>query len=219
MHEIYNFVSGPLAWVAFALFFGGCLIRLLRVVLLVYKKETFMFSYMSLKYGLRSILHWSIPFASENMRRHPVMTLVTFAFHFCLLVTPLFLLAHVVLWDEAWHFSWGYLPEGLTDMMTLVVIGGCIFFFVRRLTRAEVKFVTTASDYVILGIVAAPFITGFIAYHQWFNYPFFMVVHILCGEIMLVAIPFTRLAHMILAPLTRAYMVSEFGGVRRAKDW
>ncbi len=36
---------------------------------------------------------------------------------------------------------------------------------------------------------------------------------------MLVAIPFTRLSHMLFAPLTRAYMGSEFGGIRHAKDW
>jgi nitrate reductase gamma subunit len=82
-----------------------------------------------------------------------------------------------------------------------------------------VRYVTSASDYIILAIVAAPFITGFLAYYQWFGYQFFLNLHILTGEIMLVAIPFTRLSHMLFAPLTRAYMGSEFGGVRHAKDW
>jgi nitrate reductase gamma subunit len=67
--------------------------------------------------------------------------------------------------------------------------------------------------------VAAPFITGFLVYYQWFGYQTLLILHILSGEIMLVAIPFTRLSHMLFAPLTRAYMGSEFGGVRHAKDW
>ena len=46
-----------------------------------------------------------------------------------------------------------------------------------------------------------------------------MIAHIVSGEIMLIAIPFTRLSHMIFSPLTRAYMGSEFGNVRHAKDW
>jgi nitrate reductase gamma subunit len=87
------------------------------------------------------------------------------------------------------------------------------------LVRPEVQYVTSASDYIILGIVALPFITGFVAYYQWFEYQIFMIVHVISGEIMLVAIPFTRLSHMLFAPLTRAYMGSEFGGVRHAKDW
>jgi len=219
MLEIYQFVSGPLAWSAFIVFIGGCLYRLISLLVLVHRKERFIYSYMSLKYGLRSILRWSTPFATENMRRHPGMTIVAFAFHICLLVTPLFLLAHVVLIEEAWNVTWWTLPDGLADAMTLIVIGGCIFFLVRRLINPEVQYVTSASDFVLLAVVVAPFVTGFLAYYQWFGYQFFVIIHILAGEIMLVTIPFSRLSHMITAPLTRAYMGSEFGGVRHAQDW
>ena len=106
MLEIYEFVSGPLAWSAFIVFIGGCLYRLISLLVLVHRKERFIYSYMSFKYGLRSILRWSTPFATENMRRHPGMTIVAFAFHICLLATPIFLLAHVVLIEEAWGVSW-----------------------------------------------------------------------------------------------------------------
>jgi nitrate reductase gamma subunit len=219
MHDLYIFITGPLAWAAFILFIGGSLYRLVAMLVLAGKKERFVFSYMSFKYGLRSILHWITPFAAVNMRRHPILTIVAFAFHIGLILTPIFLLSHVILWDESWNVSWWSLPDGVADLMTMVVILSCVFFLVRRLISPEVQFVTSASDYVILAIVAAPFVTGFLAYHQWFAYRFFMVLHILAGEIMLVAIPFTRLSHMIYSPFTRAYMGSEFGGVRHAKDW
>lgn len=219
MHGIYEFVAGPLAWLAFLVFFGGSLWRLIQLLAMVNKKEKFIFSYMSLKYSLRSIIRWLTPFGTTNWRRHPWLTIVTFAFHICVVATPVFLLSHVVLWDEAWNLSWWTLPDLLADVMTVVVIGGCVFFFVRRQVRPEVKYLTSASDYVILAIVAAPFVTGFLAYHQWFGYPFFSIAHIVCGEIMLMAIPFTRLSHMIFSPLTRAYMGSEFGKIRHAEDW
>jgi len=220
MHDVYSLVTGPLAWGAFIIFIGGCLWRLISMFRLVSEKEKFIFSYMSWKYSLRSIFHWIIPFATENWRRHPVLTIVTFAFHLCLFITPIFLLAHVILWSESWlGIRLWSLPDGVVDMMTLVVIASCVFFLIRRLALAEVQFVTSASDYVILSIVAAPFVTGFIAYHQWFNYQLFLILHILTGEIMLIAIPFTRLSHMIFSPFTRAYMGSEFGGVRHARDW
>ena len=219
MHSLYNFVSGPLAWLAFIIFFGGSLYRLITLFILVHKKERFIYSYISLKYSLRSILHWSMPFATENMRRHPLFTIVTFAFHICLVLTPLFLLAHITMIDESWNLSWWNLPEGITQVMTVIVIASCAFFLIRRLVSPEVQYVTSASDYVILAIVAAPFITGFLAYYQWLGYQTFVILHILSAEIMLVAIPFTRLSHMLFAPLTRAYMGSEFGGVRHARDW
>jgi nitrate reductase gamma subunit len=219
MYTFYDFVSGPLTWIAFLLFFGGCLYRIVNMLILVNKKEKFIFSYMSWRYSLRSIFHWIIPFATVNWRLHPVLTVVTFAFHICLIITPIFLLSHVVLWDESFSVSWWTLPDGLADIMTLIVILGAVYFLVRRLTQAEVKYVTSASDYIILAIVAAPFVTGFLAYHQWFAYPLMLCLHVLAGNIMLAAIPFTRLNHMIFSPFTRAYMGSEFGGIRHARDW
>jgi len=219
MNSLYNFVSGPLAWVAFIIFIGGSIYRLVSLLVLVHKKEKFIYTYMSWKYSLRSILHWITPFGTTNWRRHPALTVATFAFHVCLILTPIFLLAHVVLWDDAFGVSWWTLPDGLAIVMTLIVIGGCVFFLVRRLVSPEVQYVTSASDYVILAIAAAPFITGFLTYYQWFAYPFFTILHVVSGEVMLIAIPFTRLSHMLFAPLTRAYMGSEFGGIRQAKDW
>jgi nitrate reductase gamma subunit len=219
MRDIYQFVSGPLAWLAFTVFIVGSLYRLLNMLVLVHRKERFIFSFMSWKYSLRSIFHWIIPFASVNMRKHPVLTLVTFTFHICLLAAPVFLLSHAVLWDEFWNIQLWALPDPVSDVMTLAVICCCVFFGVRRIKEPEVRYLTFASDFVILGMVAAPFVTGFIAYHQWIDYPVFMVLHILSGEILLAAIPFTRLSHMLFSPFTRAYMGSEFGNVRHARDW
>ncbi|MBW1954432.1 MAG: nitrate reductase [Deltaproteobacteria bacterium] len=219
MHDVYQFVSGPLAWVAFLLFIGGSLYRIIAMLAEVKEKEPFIFTYMSLKYSLRSILHWITPFATYNWRRNPVLTVVTFVFHICLFACPIFLLAHVTLWDEAWDIRWWTLPDAVADVMTVIVIACCLFFLIRRVTQREVKFVTYPSDYVVLGIVAAPFLTGFLAYHQWFTYPVFMILHVLAGEVMLAAIPFTRLSHMLFSPFTRAYMGSEFGVIRKSKDY
>jgi nitrate reductase gamma subunit len=219
MHAIYAFVAGPLAWAAFILFFGGLLARVVRLLIRVNQTEKFIFTYMSWKFSLRSILHWIIPFGTVNWRRHPALTVVTFFFHVCLLVTPIFLLAHVVLIDEAWWLSWRTLPDGMADAMTVIVIAGCIFFLIRRMIRPEVRFVTDASDYVLLIVVAAPFVTGFLAYHQWVDVGWVTLLHMVMGEVMLAAIPFTRLSHMIFSIFTRAYMGSEFGKVRHAKDW
>jgi len=219
MHDFYNFVTGPLAWVAFIIFIVGSLYRLINMIILVNKKEKLIFAYMSWKYSFRSILHWITPFAAVSMKKHPAMTIVSFAFHICLIITPIFLLSHIILWDESWNISWWSLPDNIADIMTFIVIAACIFFLVRRLKLPEVRFVTSASDYVLLAIVAAPFITGFLAYHQWFGYKFILILHIISGEIMLAAIPFTRLSHMLFSVFTRAYMGSEFGGVRNVKDW
>jgi len=219
MDDLYRLATGPLAWAAFIIFIGGSLFRLIHLMALVHRKEKFIYTYMSLKFSLRSIIHWLSPFATVNWRLHPWLTIVTFAFHICLVVTPVFLLAHVVLWDEAWSVSWWALPDWLAVIMSVIVMAGCVFFFVRRLVTPEVAYVTSASDYAILALVATPFLTGLIAYFQWFDVRLFTLLHVLSGEAMLVAVPFTRISHMLFAPLTRAYMGSEFGAIRHARDW
>ena len=219
MDELYRLATGPLAWAAFIIFIGGCLFRLIHLIALVHRKEKFIYAYMSLKFSLRSIIHWLAPFATVNWRLHPWLTIVTFSFHICLLATPIFLLAHIVLWDEVWNVSWWAMPDWLAIVMTLIVIGGCLFFCIRRRVTPEVAYVTSASDYAILALVAAPFVTGLIAYFQWFDVRLFTLLHVLSGEAMLVAIPLTRISHMLFAPLTRGYMGSEFGGIRHARDW
>jgi nitrate reductase gamma subunit len=219
MHDLYQLVSGPLVWVAFIIFIGGSLYRLISMGLLAKKKDPMMFTYWDSRYALRSISHWIIPFRSENMKKHPVLTVVTFAFHICLIVVPLFLFAHIMLIKESWNISWWFISDPLADIGAVIVIGGCVFFLIRRMVRPEVSFLTSASDYLLLAIVAAPFITGFWAYHQWAGYQVMLILHILSGEIMLAAIPFTRLAHMLFFPISRGYMGSEFGAVKQAIDW
>lgn len=219
MHATYAIVTGPLLWAAVIVFLGGLLLRVIRFLAKINKTEKFIFTYLSFKYAWRSIRHWLTPFGTTNWRLHPVMTLVTFVFHICLFVTPLFLLGHAVMVTDAWGVQGVSLPDGLADVMTLAVIAGCVFFLVRRQVRPEVRFVTDASDYLLLLLVAMPFVTGLLAYHQVGAVGWMTIVHMLSGEILLAAIPFTRLSHMIFSIFTRAYMGSEFGGVRHARDW
>ena len=216
--DLYEIVRGPLAWAALLLFVLGTVYRIVSM-LIEARKDKVVYPYMSLKYGLRSLMHWLIPFGSVNMRKRPVMTVVSFVFHICLVLTPVFLLAHIILWNDSWAVQWWSLPESVADVMSVLVVLACVFFLIRRIVAPEVQNVTFLSDYVLLAVVVLPFLTGFLAYHQMGPYRPMLILHILAGEIMLVAIPFTRLSHMLFSPLTRAYMGSEFGGIRHARDW
>jgi nitrate reductase gamma subunit len=219
MHGLYNFVRGPLAWVAFTVFIVGSLYKIISILRLARQKDIYVYEYASMYYTIRSLFHWLVPFANINSRERPIFTIVTFVFHICLLAVPIFLLAHVILWDESFDISWWTLPDGVADVMTIIVVLCCGYFLWRRLTQPEVKYLTSASDYVILAVVAAPFITGFLAYHQWLGYKFWLIMHILAGEVWLVCIPFTRLRHMLFFPLNRAYIGSEFGAIRHVRDY
>jgi nitrate reductase gamma subunit len=216
---IYGLIAGPLMWLAFIVFLAGSVYRIGNMFLLINRRERFIYSYFSLPYALRSILHWIIPFGTKSWRIHPVTTVMTFAFHLCLLIAPVFVTAHLVMLNNAWNISWASLPALVADVMTLIVIFCCLFFLGRRIYRREVRYLTTPSDYAILALAAAPFITGFLAYHQAGDYRLWVILHMLSGQLMLMAVPFTRLSHMLFGVFTRAYTGSEFGAVRNARDW
>jgi nitrate reductase gamma subunit len=215
---MYEFVRGPLVWVAFIVLIVGVVNRLVWM-LVNSKKDKVVYPYMSAKHGLRSLLHWSVPFGARNMRLRPFFTVFSFVFHVSLLVTPIFALGHTLLWRESWGIELWSLPERLTDAMTIIVLLGVVFFALRRIAMPAVRYVTFVKDYLLLAMVVAPFATGLMAHYQVFEYQTMVVIHILSGALWLAAIPFTRIVHMLFYPFTRAYMGSEFGYVRSSKDW
>ncbi|MFH1983392.1 MAG: TmcC family electron transfer complex membrane anchor subunit [Pseudomonadota bacterium] len=219
MIALYDFVTGPLVWAAFLIFAGGTIYRIVSMAVLAREKDLVVYSYMDPYYALRSIFHWVVPYASTNMKMKPIFTFISFAFHISLLLAPIFLLAHVVLVEDAWGMSWWMLSDTVADVLTVAVIAACVFFAFRRVYQRDVRYLTSPSDFVILALVAAPFVTGFWAQHQWAGFRFMTILHIVSGEMLLAAIPFTRLIHMFMFPFTRGYMGSEFGAVRHAKDW
>ena len=211
-------VRGPLVWVAFAAFLGGLLWQLVSRLRLA-RKDKVVYAYWDAKAGFRSVLHWVVPGGSRNMRLRPFFTALSFSFHLCLLLTPLLAFGHAVLWQQSWGLSWWSLPGGVADAMTLWVIVAGAVFLLRRVASPEVRNVSSARDYLVLLLVVAPFVTGFLAHHQWLPYRAMITLHIVTGGAWLVAIPFTRLSHALWFLFTRSYMGSESGAVRHARDW
>jgi nitrate reductase gamma subunit len=160
-----------------------------------------------------------IPYGSVNMQRRPFFTATSFLFHLCLLITPIFALGHVMLWDQSWGISWWTLPDSITNLMTFVVVITGMIFILRRIAYPQVRYVTSWKEYLLVILAVAPYATGLMAYYHTFDYDTVIVVHMWTGALWLIAIPFTWLSHMFYFPFTRSYMGSEFGYVRNAKDW
>ncbi len=212
---MYEFVTGPLAWLSFGIFFIGLLYRLVWYIRgLNWQMDRVTYS-KNVAYGvkgaLRSIFFWLVPFGTRSWRFYPGFTILVFVFHICLLATPVFLMGHNVLLLDRFGFSLPTLPEGLADGMTLAVLVAAVFIILRRIALPEVRILTKPYDFIVLAIAVAPFLTGFLAYHQVGNYNFWIVAHVLCGEIMLVAIPFTKLSHFLLFFLSRAQLGMDYG--------
>ena len=212
---MYEFLTGPAAWLSFAVFFVGLLIRALRYITgLDWKLDRVTYSQnigFGIKGALRSVGLWIFPFGTRSWRRVPVFTVTAFLFHLCLIITPIFLLAHNLILKEKWGISFWTLSETAADIFTLAVIIAGVFFLFRRMALPEVRILTSVYDFALILVAIAPFITGFIAHHQMSDYVFWLNVHIISGEIMLIAIPFTKLSHFVLFFLSRIQLGMDFG--------
>jgi nitrate reductase gamma subunit len=57
----------------------------------------------------------------------------------------------------------------------------------------------------------APFVTGYIAHHTTVGVDDWLIVHVICGEIMLISIPFTKLSHFVLFFMSRGQIGMDYG--------
>jgi nitrate reductase gamma subunit len=152
-----------------------------------------------------SALGWAVP-VRHLERSTAVMTAASFLFHVGAVVVPVFLAAHVALWKGLLGVSLPALSEGTADLLTLLTIVCVIVLFAYRLTTPRARALSRVSDFVILALVTAPFLTGFLAAHPTVNplpWSWMMLVHILSAEGLLIAVPFTKLAHVVLFPFDR----------------
>jgi nitrate reductase gamma subunit len=100
----------------------------------------------------------------------------------------------------------------MADILTvgMMIAGVCII--VRRIALPEVRIITSFYDYLLLVITIAPFFTGFMAVHQLGgDYKVWLYAHIISGEVMLLAIPFTKLFHVVGFFLSRGQLGMDYG--------
>jgi nitrate reductase gamma subunit len=151
--------------------------------------------------------------------RSPVMAPLSLAFHVLLFVLPLFLPAHNILLFQAFRVALPVLPEAFMDRLTLGILSIGCFFLLRRAFLPRVRALTTGQDLVVLCLVAAPFVSGWLAYHQVYAYRDVLVGHMILGEILIAAIPFTKLGHMPFLLFSRFFMAAEYAWRPADRRW
>ena len=212
---MYQFLTGPLLWLSFLIFFIGLIVRVVWYVRglswqmdrVPYTKHV---SY-GVKGALRSIIFWLLPFGTRRWKTRPAMTILFFVFHIGIVITPIFLLAHNIILKERWGISWATLPGPIADALTIGVLVSALFLVLRRVAFSEVRILTSAYDYLLLAITVAPFFTGFLASLKVAGYTFWLYSHIISGEIMLIAIPLTKLSHIVLFFMSRGQLGMDYG--------
>jgi nitrate reductase gamma subunit len=222
---VYDVVRGPLVWISFIIFILGTIFQVYRLLSLT-RVET----PVKLKTGPGSFIpkpaeeiktDWALKAKLSILGVNPFMVIVTTLFHVLLVIVPIFVLGHNILLDNAFGISLFSLPEEMADFLTQIVILCALIFLYRRLFSDRVKAITDWKDYLFLLLAAGPFITGYMAFHQTLpdHYRVVVTLHMLFGELMLMAIPFTKFIHMFYLVIMRRTIKSEYSLGKGDRVW
>lgn len=206
MESLLTFARGPLLYFAFAAFFLGILrqwavtaVELTRA----YRKagdQVIPFRFLFVR-----SLGWIFPVNALRGARIP-FTVASLVFHAGMLLVPLFLAGHVELVRAGLGLSWPTLPPTVADGLTLAALAAIFALGAMRLLDRATRSLSGFQDWFLLALCGAAFVTGYLVAHPASN-PFAFtptyLVHILSAELILVLVPFSKLAHAGLFPFTR----------------
>jgi len=221
---VYILARGPMLWAAVLILCAGTVYRIRELYCLTAPKEkqplpATVSTTVCAQTPHERTLSRLARFQQSAIAVHPIMFFVSILFHVCIFAAPLLALGHNLEIYRAWGITPPSLPETLIDTMTAIVLACGVFFLMRRLVLPRVQAISGLADYVLLGCVMAPFLTGFCAYHQWFDYTTVITLHLLAGNILLIVLPFTKIGHMVFFFFVRLCISSEFGPARGNREW
>ena len=189
--DFESYVEGILLWMVASVFIVGMATRLAfagyaRLKRLQFKRSLWLDTFIA---HVRLLLPMH-----RLLLTQPIYTVLLYAFHLCLIVIPIWLSGHIVLWEESrFDLYWTPLPDEWIDRMTLFVIGMALFFLLWRLLSKKRRLDSSSTDYLLIGITVLPFVTGYGLTHGSLDaIDFFRdnmrMLHVLSAEGMLLGI-------------------------------
>jgi nitrate reductase gamma subunit len=132
---------------------------------------------------------------------------LSFVLHIGVIVVPLLLLDHLLLWGRAigLNVSFLALPRTALDYLTLITVVSCAGLVLSRAFSRTAGNLSGFQDYFLLLLIMVIFLTGFSASRPWnpISYNATMLIHVLAGDLALLLTPFTKLAHIAIFPVLR----------------
>lgn len=204
-------VNGPIARFVAAILFLG----LLRLVILTVWGMIAAVRHAGdarIPYGpvLKETLGWLFPLRRISRTRR-LYSYASYAFHVGLLLSSLFLANHLDLLQANLGIAWMAIAKPILDVLAALTIICGAFLLLHRIYIASSRALSKPMDYLLLVFILNIFTSGFVAGQAWNPIPYngLMLFHTLNGLLLLVVIPFTKIAHCVLYPLIR--LSSEIG--------
>ncbi len=202
-----EFGRGPLFRLAFSLMVLGLLrILLLTITGLAQSYRRSADRIVPWSQVARQTAAWLLP-VGRFWRRRPVYGGLSLLFHVGLLSVPLFFTAHVLLWKRFIGFAWPAIPLSIANWLTIIVVVTGLGLLGGRVFHSGARLISRGQDFMWPLLLVVPFVTGYVCANLTVNprtYQVLMFVHIYSADAILLMVPFTKLAHCVLAPLSQA---------------
>jgi len=190
--QIYFFLTGPAFYITIPLMASGILRKI--AVIISARSQGLRFPG-----SLREIPgnYDSASAKAAHPAGDPVLTAASTLFHIAVITGPFLARGHSIFIERAWALALPGVPAALTTVITVTAIATGSFLLMRRIFLRHVSAVSTWKDYTAMACVMVPFITGLMARSGIAPYESVMLIHCISGHILLIAMGWTRLGHMV----------------------
>ncbi|HEX9592855.1 MAG TPA: hypothetical protein VGB12_05840 [bacterium] len=190
-------VRGPGFAAAVVIFLVGMVWRLIEIFSLGRKPDLSLPRERGGASGMHTVFRRFL-FPPGMLRRGPVAYLGGYIFHVGFGIVLLFFIPHIEMARGVVGFGWPGLPTPFVDLVAVITMVTLVVMLVSRLTDPVKRFISTFEDYLVWALTVLPLLTGYLAYHHLLlPYRTMLALHILAAELLLVAMPFTKLIHFV----------------------
>jgi nitrate reductase gamma subunit len=199
--ELLEFARGPGLAVSVAVLVGGLAWRLYRIFRRPVRPD------LSLPRtrtpwtgGVRAIFAKMLP--PKGVRIRGGQMLNAYGYHIALAVVAFSFAPHIAFIGKYSGLAWPPLPDPVTYIATAVAILGLVVALMYRLTDGVMRLLSTFDDYFSWFVTLLPLLTGMALLPSPAE-PGRVAIHLLSVELLLVWLPFGKLAHAALVFVSR----------------
>jgi nitrate reductase gamma subunit len=200
-----EFARGPLI----ALTFGIMILGLLRLILIqiytLVRGKGRRLRQAPWRRILSETVTWAVPLP-HLIPGTVLFSSASFLLHIGVIIVPLFLADHVLLWEGLLGANLPAIGNGFADALTLLTIACLLVLLGCRIFVPRQRAVSQPLDYLLLLAILVPFASGWLASHPAWNplpWNWTMLLHLLSAELLFVLVPTTKLAHVVLYAFDR----------------
>lgn len=202
--DLLELARGPVIQIAVYVLLIGSLWRLLGILFLQQKPD---FSEPRQAGGLRGALKviWTRAFTAPVFKKATVYSKVlAYTLHIGLFVTIFFFVPHIVFFTDVFGVSWPGLPNNVIFLVGVITVGVALALLIRRITHPVLRLISNFDDYFSWFVTILPVVTGLIMPIRFgVRFETLLAIHIFSVALLLVWLPFGKLAHTFLVFVSR----------------